>query len=168
VGSSWLKFVIATALAFALMLAFRTLAFSVHRVNGDGLAPLYRQGDILLVNRCSYGLRIAGNGLLPYSRLWRQPIRRGDIVAITLPGSSPSEMVIARCVAIPGDTIQTDKGPLAIPGLRTCADADYYWLEAVNCQNPIDSRHLGFIHEQHIIGRVVSVLYNIKDINLSR
>ena len=54
----WLKNVMVLASAFALMLAFRTLAFSIHSVSGNGLTPLYRNGDCLLVNRCSYGLRI--------------------------------------------------------------------------------------------------------------
>jgi hypothetical protein len=61
---------------------------------------------------------------------------------------------------VPGDTILTNKGVLVIPGLKTCADADYYWLEAINQQNPIDSRHLGFIHERNIMGRVMTVLFN--------
>ena len=85
---NWLKYVIAFASAFALMMAVRTLAVSVHYVNGDGLSPLYSNGDCLLINRCSYGLRIEGNGLLPYSRLMRQPVRRGDIVAFTMPCDS--------------------------------------------------------------------------------
>ena len=64
-----LKNVIVLASAFALMLGFRALVFSIHSVTGNGLTPLYKHGDCLLVNRCSYGLRIEGNGLLPYSRL---------------------------------------------------------------------------------------------------
>jgi len=164
---SCLKYVIAFALAFLLMLLFRTLAFSVHSITGDGLAPLYQDGDQLLVNRCSYGLRIEGNGLIPYSRLMQKSVEKGDIVvfSVTVPtpdasGIFPSSLMIARCAAVPGDTILTHKGVLTIPGHKTCADADYYWLEAINEQNPIDSRHLGFIHEQQIIGRVAAVLFN--------
>ena len=154
------------------MLAIRTLAVSVHGVIGDGLAPLYKSGDRLLINRCSYGLRIEGNGLLPYSRLWRQPVEKGDIVVFTVPcnsSSSESEspsvdgICIARCTAVPGDTIRTQDGPVLVPGLKTCAQTDYYWLEAINRQNPIDSRYLGFIPERNIIGRVVTVLYNRKN-----
>lgn len=183
-----LKYGLSLALAFALMLAVRTLVISIHSVTGNGLAPLYQNGDQLLVNRCSYGLRIEGNALLPYSRLMRQPVQRGDIVAFTIPNTfhptatvpgsahptatvpdgSPSGIVIARCIAVPGDTIRTNKGVLTVPGLKTCAEGDYYWLEAINKQNPIDSRHLGFIHEANIIGRVVSVLYNRHNISLSR
>ena len=160
----WLKNVIVLASAFALMLGFRALAFSLHSVTGNGLAPLYKHGDCLLVNRCSYGLRIEGHGLLPYSRLLRQPVKRGDIVAFT--ASSVAGICIARCKAVPGDTINTLKGKLVVPGLKTCANADYYWLEALNEQNPADSRHLGFIPERNIIGEVVTVVYNCHNIKL--
>ena len=155
-----LKFVICMALAMALMLAVRTLAFSVHSITGNGLAPLYQDGDQILVNRCSYGLRIEGNRLLPYSRLWRQDVHRGDIVAFTVPGDTATlpfgfrtGILLARCKAVPG-------------GLKTCADHNYYWLESINQQNPIDSRHLGFISEKQIIGSVVTVLYNRHNIRL--
>ena len=179
--SNFLLFMITCSLMIALMLAVRTLVFSIHGVAGDGLAPLYQNGDRLLINRCSYGLRIEGNALLPYSRLLRTPVKKGDIVAFTLPSASlltttpdesssattPDEsssgIMIARCKAIPGDTIRSKEGPVLVPGLKTCAKTDYYWLEAINNQNPIDSRYLGFIPESHIIGRVVMVLYNRKN-----
>ena len=161
-----LKYVIPLVAAFALMLAARTLVLSVHSINGDGLEPLYKNGDQLLINRCSYGLRIEGNGLLPYSRLMRKPVRKGDIVAFVASADSIEGLMIARCKAIPGDTISTQNGPILVPGLITCAKTDYYWLEAINPRNPVDSRHLGLIPERNIIGRVVSVLYNRKNIRL--
>lgn len=157
---SLITFTFSLILAFALMLAVRTLALSIHGVTGDGLAPLYQSGDRLLINRCSYGLRIEGNRLLPYSRLMRQPVERGDIVAFNAPKGFPDGICIARCKAVPGDTIRTKEGPLLVPGLKTCAQTDYYWLEAINRQNPLDSRYMGLIPEHDIIGRVVTVLYN--------
>ena len=164
--ANWLKYVIAFASAFILMLAIRTLAFSIHGVVGNGLAPLYQNGDRLLINRCSYGLRIEGHGILPYSRLMRSPVERGDIVAFRVPCDSIAGLYIARCKAIPGDTINTQEGPLLVPGLKTCAKTDYYWLESINPNNPADSRHIGFIPESHIIGKVISVLYNRKNVHL--
>ena len=161
-----LKYVIAFASAFALMLVARALVVSVHSVNGNGLAPLYKNGDQLLINRCSYGMRIEGNGLLPYSRLMRQPVKMGDIIAFKVPCDSVAGIYIALCTAIPGDTIRTINGPLLVPGLINCAKTDYYWLEAINQKNPVDSRHLGFIAESQIIGRVVTVLYNRHNIRL--
>ena len=159
-------FIVTFSLMMVLMLAIRTLAFSIHGVEGNGLAPLYQNGDRLLINRCSYGLRIEGNGILPYSRLMRSPVQRGDIVAFTVPCDSVAGVFIARCKAIPGDTISTQEGPLLVPGLETCAKTDYYWLESINPNNPADSRHLGLIPESHIIGEVISVLYNRKNIRL--
>jgi len=169
-----LKYLIALATAFALMLAIRTLVVSIHSINGNGLAPLYADGDQLLINRCSYGLRIGGAGVLPYGRLMRKPVQRGDIVLFTVPSSAPggfpaglpAGLYIARCAAIPGDTLRTNHGLLCVPGLINCAKDDYYWLEAVNNKNPVDSRHLGFIPECCIIGRVVGVLYNRHNLRL--
>ena len=74
--------------------------------------------------------------------------------------------MVARCAAVPGDTILTANGTLLVPGLVNCAKADYYWLESINRFNPADSRHLGFIAERDIIGRVVTVLYNRKNLRL--
>ena len=162
----WLKNVIVLASAFALMLAFRALVFSIHSVNGSGLTPTYQNGDRLLVNHCSYGLRIEGHGLLPYSRLLRSQVKRGDVVAFTVPSDSISGIYIARCKAVPGDTINTHKGKIIVPGLKTCAKVDYYWLEALNKDNPADSRHLGFIPESSIVGEVITVLYNRKNLRL--
>ena len=118
-----LKYVIAFASAFALMLVARALVVSVHSVNGNGLAP-------------------------------------------KVPCDSVAGIYIARWTAIPGDTIRTINGPLLVPGLVNCAKTDYYWLEAINQKNPVDSRHLGFIAESQIIGRVVTVLYNRHNIRL--
>ncbi len=157
-----LKYVITLVAAFSLMLIFRTLALSIHGVNGDGLEPFFKNGDRLLINRCSYGMRIEGNCLLPYSRLLRQPVERGDIVAFIAPGNISDGLMIARCRAVPGDTIYTNKGTVTVPGLINCAKSDYYWLEALNRTNPADSKHLGFIPENLIVGRVVTVLYNRK------
>ena len=90
----------------------------------------------------------------------RQPVEKGDIVAFYAPKGFPDGLCIARCKAVPGDTIRTKDGPLLVPGLKTCAQTDYYWLEALNGPNPLDSRYMGLIPEHDIIGRVVTVLYN--------
>ena len=42
--ANWLKFVIALASAFLLMLAFRALAFTLYTVDGRALAPVFING----------------------------------------------------------------------------------------------------------------------------
>jgi signal peptidase I len=169
-----LRFLLALAAALLIMLAIRAFAFTICTVEGEGLSPLFCSGDRVLVNRWSYGLRVGSDeGLFGYTRIARQPVERGDIVAFTVPGDTATlpfgfrtGILLARCKAVPGDTVRTNKGTLLIPGLKTCADHNYYWLESINQQNPIDSRHLGFISEKQIIGSVVTVLYNRHNIRL--
>ena len=160
---NWLKFVIVFASAFVLMLAFRALAFSVYTVEGKGLQPVYIHGDRLLVNKWSYGLRVDGGGVLPYSRMLRKPVNKGDIIVFDIPNDTIQGEFIARCKAVPGDSIKLQDRIVVVPGLKNCADADYYWLESLHPKNPADSRHLGFISERNIIGRVVTILYSHDD-----
>ena len=160
---NWLKFVIVFASAFVLMLAFRALAFSVYTVEGKGLQPVYIHGDRLLVNKWSYGLRVDGGGVLPYSRMLRKPVNKGDIIVFDIPNDTIQGEFIARCKAVPGDSIKLQDRIVVVPGLKDCADADYYWLESLHPKNPADSRHLGFISERNIIGRVVTILYSHDD-----
>ena len=160
---NWLKFVIVFASAFVLMLAFRALAFSVYTVEGKGLQPVYIHGDRLLVNKWSYGLRVDGGGVLPYSRMLRKPVNKGDIIVFNIPNDTIQGEFIARCKAVPGDSIKLQDRIVVVPGLKDCADADYYWLESLHPKNPADSRHLGFISERNIIGRVVTILYSHDD-----
>ena len=154
------KFLLALAVALLLMLFFRALVFTIYAVGGNGLEPLLKQGDHVLVNRWSYGLRVGSSGgLFSYGRLGRQAVRRGDIVAFEDPRDK-DQVLICRCKALPGDTITHNGQTLTVPGLSTCADANYYWMEALSNINPTDSRHIGFIPEELIIGRVVSVVYS--------
>jgi len=159
---STLKFLLVLALSLALMLVFRALAFTVYTVDGEGLQPEFEAGDRVMVNRWSYGLRTGGDeGLFSYGRLLRQPVRKGDIVAYEDPtDSTRSRVLLGRCRALPGDTVRYRGRLELVPSLKNCADADYYWMQALGEKNPTDSRELGFVSEQRIIGRAFLVVYN--------
>lgn len=147
-------------LIVVLVFVFRAVGMTLYAVEGDGLQPVFEAGDRVLVNRWSYGLRVGGGdrSLFGYGRLWRQPVERGDILAFEHP--TEGNIVVCECKGLPGDTLDVDGETLIVPGLRDCADADYYWLESINSDNPMDSRLLGFISEEYIIGRVVMVAYS--------
>jgi len=159
---STLKFLLALAIALLLMLAFRALAFTIYTVEGDGLEPEFSAGDHVMVNRWSYGLRTGDDsGWFGYGRICRQPVKRGDIVAYEDPRDSTSRSVLFGVIyALPGDTLRYKGNTELVPGLKDCAEADYYWIKSINEQNPIDSRCLGLIHEQRIIGRAFVVVYS--------
>ncbi|MCR4583468.1 MAG: signal peptidase I [Prevotella sp.] len=155
---SLLKFLLAIAIALIAVLAFRALVFSVYTIDGKGLEPQFLQGDRVVVNRWSYGLRTGERGsLFDYGRICRQAINKGDIVAFE---DSLGQVLICRCKNLPGDTLSNGKRHIIVPGLVNCADQDYYWLEAISKNNSTDSRQLGFIPEQRIIGRVCLILYS--------
>lgn len=168
-----LRFLLALAAALLIMLAIRAFAFTICTVEGEGLSPLFCSGDRVLVNRWSYGLRVGSDeGLFGYTRIARQPVERGDIVAFENPRNT-SEVLIARCKAVPGDMVTTDgtdghtaadgnssEWSAVVPGRVNCAEHDSYWMEAIGPANTLDSRSLGFIPEQLIIGRVTAIVYS--------
>lgn len=143
---STLKFIVALAAAFIAMLAFRALVFTIYTVPGSLLEPAFKAGDRVMVNRWSYGLRTGGSGLFPYGRLWRQPITKDDLVAVD---DSAGNVLLGRCTALPGDTIQIEGRTVIVPGKLNCARHDYYSID-----------QLGLVREEQIIGRVSLVIYN--------
>ena len=155
-----LKFLLSLAVALLVMVAFRAVGLTLYTIDGDGLSPRFVAGDRVMVNRWSYGLRVGGgdSSFFGYGRLWRQPVRKGDILAFEHP--TDGDIVICRCKGLPGDTLEVAGETLIVPSLKNCADADYYWLESINRDNPVDSRLLGFVSEEYIIGRVVMIAYS--------
>ena len=163
------KFLGVLAIAFVVMLIFRGLVMTVCTIEGDGLAPQFIMGDRVVVNRWSYGLRTGEKGsLFDYGRICRQEVKKGDFIAFE---DSLGQVLICQCTAVPGDTVRIEEGrregvrrkgdmQVIIPGLANCADQDYYWVRSVSKNNPIDSRQLGFIPEERIIGRACLVLFS--------
>ncbi len=149
-----MKFIGAVAVALVVTLAFRSLVMTVCTVDGTGLEPVFLKGDHVVVNRWSYGLRTGARGsLFDYGRICRQQVKKGDFIAFE---DSLGEVLICRCAGVPGDTIFNH----FVPGLVNCADQDYYWVESLGRNNATDSRQLGFIPEERIIGRACLILYN--------
>ena len=159
---STLRFMLALAVSLLLMLAFRALAFTIYIVDGEGLKPEFETGDHVMVNRWSYGLRTGSQrGLFHYGRILRRPVAKGDIVAYEDPTDPTRKRVLlGRCCALPGDTVDYNGITELVPSVANCAGADYYWIGALGQNNPTDSRQLGFISEHLIIGRAFVILYN--------
>lgn len=158
------KSILALTVAALLMLAFRSLAFTIYTVGGDALGPDFRSGDRIMVNRWSYGLRTgSADGLFRYGRIARQDIGRGEIVAFDSPADSMPGVMVCRCRAVPGDTVSTATGSVIVPGRDTCADQEYYWMEALDKNDTTDSRLFGFVPENLVIGRVCMIVYNHDD-----
>ncbi len=166
-ASSFLRFLAALAVALLLMLFVRATGFTIYTIGGTALEPTLLQGDRVMVSRWSYGLRTGGQGsLFAYGRLCRQHVGKGDIVAYDDPrpasAGGTGGVLIGRCTAGPGDTVCQENGEtLVVPSLKNCAAHDYYWFESVNPDSTtVDSRLLGPISEELVIGRVFTIVYS--------
>lgn len=118
---SALKFVMALIVTILLMLAFRALVFTVYTVSGSGLEPCFINGDRVLVNRWSYGLRTGGGPYFRYTRWMSSPVERGDLVAFNCPSDSSVPFTslpvsACYCTGVPGDTVTADGVSLIVPG----------------------------------------------------
>lgn len=95
-------------IAVVLVLLIKTFAFTSCTIPSTGMENSLYQGERVLVNKWSYGLR------MPFSTLrWlEKPVEKGDIVLFNNPNPrslqtavSSRELFISRCVGIPGDTL---------------------------------------------------------------
>ena len=156
------RFLFAFLIAFLLMMVVRAMGVTLFNVEGSALEPVFVQGDRVLVNRWSYGLRVGTfGGMFNYGRIGKQPVAKGDLVVFENPQDpTHSQVLICRCAALPGDSICVDGAMMVVPSLKNCAEADFYWMESINPDNAVDSRSLGFISEELIIGRAVLVVYS--------
>jgi len=162
-----IRFLLALAVSLVLMLFVRATCFTIYTVDGTALEPTLLEGDRLMVSRWSYGLRTGGQGsLFAYGRLCRLRVSKGDIVAFDDPRPATEGgtggVLIGRCTAGPGDTVSRDDGQsLVVPSEADCAECDYYWIESLNPDSmTVDSRLLGPISEELIIGRAFTVIYS--------
>jgi len=95
---------------------FRTAIADWNPVPSGSMRPTILEGDVVLVNRLAYDLKIPLTGVT-VARLGEP--RRGDIVTFDSP--QDGTRLIKRLVALPGDVVALRDGVLSING----AQADY-------------------------------------------
>jgi len=98
--------------AALLLLTVRSSVASLHRAHGSSDAPTIRDGDVFLVNRMAYDIRLPVGGIA-VARL-ADP-RRGDMVLFSMPGSG--FLATKRVVAIPGEVVEVREGRLVVNGV---------------------------------------------------
>lgn len=108
------KWIIVLAGAVVAVLLLRGFVFTSYIIPSSGMENALYQGDRIIVNKWSYGLRLPCMSLLSYHRWRSRPVESGDIVVFNNP-ASPSPAVIdrrqtfiGRCIAAPGEEIVLD------------------------------------------------------------
>ena len=106
------KWIFAFTGAIAVVLLLRGFAFTSCLIPSTGMENSLFQGERILVNKWSYGLRLPLMSLFSYHR-WRS-VRKQDVVvfnnpaAIGQPTIDRREIYISRCIGTPGDTLLVD------------------------------------------------------------
>ena len=105
----WIK---ALAVAIIIVLLVKTFAFTSCTIPFSGMENSLYQGDRIIVNKWSYGLRTPFMSLFSYHRWGNGEVREGDIVVFNNPrpvnpqtAVDRREVFISRCVGVPGDTL---------------------------------------------------------------
>ena len=87
-----------------------SLLFASCYIPASGMENNLKQGDCIIVNRWSYGLRIP----FSKSRIFSQTANKGDILLFNNPVDTSTdkiyqkELYISRCIGLPGDTLLVD------------------------------------------------------------
>ena len=108
------KWILAFAGAVVVVLLLRGFAFTSCLIPSTGMENSIFQGERILVNKWSYGLRVPFMSLFSYHRWCESPVRRQDIVVFNNPAGirqpviDRREIYISRCLGVPGDTLLVD------------------------------------------------------------
>lgn len=181
---------------------FRTAVADWNPIPSGSMRPTILEGDVVLVNRLAYDLKVP---LTDLSLVQLGDPQRGDIVTFTSPVDGTR--LIKRLVALPGDVVEMKNETLFInhqpaqysdfsevkepvgPGLEIPATqvqetlagssrrvqvlsgvtakrtfgplvvpADHYFMLGDNRDNSADSRYIGFVPRERLIGRAGHVL----------
>ena len=108
------KWILAFAGAVVVALLLRGFAFTSYLIPSTGMENSIFQGERILVNKWSYGLRVPFMSLFSYHRWCESPVQRQDIVVFNNPAGirepiiDRREIYISRCIGTPGDTLLVD------------------------------------------------------------
>lgn len=108
------KWILAFAGAVVVVLLLRGFAFTSCLIPSTGMENSIFQGERILVNKWSYGLRVPFMTLFSYHRWGKRPVQQQDIVVFNNPAGirqpviDRREVYISRCIGVPGDTLLVD------------------------------------------------------------
>lgn len=108
------KWILAFAGAVVVVLLLRGFAFTSCLIPSTGMENSIFQGERILVNKWSYGLRVPFMALFSYHRWGERPVQQQDIVVFNNPAGirqpviDRREVYISRCIGVPGDTLLVD------------------------------------------------------------
>ncbi len=162
---------IAGAVLVALLI--RNFAVQSYRIPSESMMPTLAVGDRVLVNRLSYDIH---------------DVNRGDVIVFRRPATSPAAPgepadLIKRVVGLPGETIVATDGMVYVddkllnepylPDGETTLNLDepvevpddQLFVMGDNRANSEDSRFIGTIPIESVVGRAFAIIWPINRIS---
>ncbi len=166
--SSWKDFFRFTIIALAIVIPFRLYVAQPFIVSGASMSPTFETGQYLIVDELTYRLG--------------EP-KRGDVVILKKPREE-AEFLIKRIVGLPGETVEINGGVITIKNkenengfvvpepyvkntrvenFKVIIDRNEYFVMGDNRPVSLDSRFIGTIPRDHIVGRAILRLLPISE-----
>jgi signal peptidase I len=160
--SHLLREIIETVLLTAAIFLIVNAATGRFRIEGDSMEPNLHNGEYVLIDKISYLLH---------------PPERGDVVVFTPPNNERD--YIKRVIGLPGDTVEIKGGQVYVNGVildepyltsptngsdrEFQVEEGHYFVLGDNRNNSSDSRSIGTITPQRIVGRAWLVYWPPSD-----
>ncbi len=157
------------AILFALLLRYSVI--EKVQVQGSSMLPNFMEGQQLFVDKVSYRFREA---------------KRFEVVIVDVP-EEPERYIIKRVIGLPGETVQIKEGKVYINGKPLDGDIypneeeildggiaeeeivlrqNEYFVLGDNRNRSKDSRDLGPIKKQKIVGRVALRIWPLGEVKV--
>lgn len=114
-------------------------------IPSSGMENSLLQGERILVNKWSYGLRLPLMALWGYHRWADSRVQKEDIIVFNNPANfaepviSRREVFISRCIGVPGDTLLIDSLYSVIPSEKNAPDQKFLYTYPVTKEKQVDS-----------------------------
>lgn len=169
--SNWKDFFRFTIIALVIVIPFRLYVAQPFMVSGSSMSPTFETGQYLIVDELSYRLESPA---------------RGDVIILKKPRQE-NEFLIKRIVGLPGETITIIGGTVNIKEAtgdkEAVLDESYvknhssensqvklgnneYFVMGDNRPVSLDSRFIGPIPRNHIVGRAFIRLFPINKLSI--
>lgn len=159
-NKNYLKELLPYIIILVVVILLKTFVFTTIRVNGSSMHPTLKDKDLMILDKISYRFK---------------PIKRNDIVVV----KTKSDKIIKRVIALPGESIKYENNILYINGKEqkdfvnwtTTNDFDieefgvekipkgYYFVMGDNRVDSIDSRIIGLISKDDIMGHATFTIF---------
>lgn len=98
----WVEYTASFFPVVLFVFALRSFAFEPFRIPSDSMVPTLEDGDLILVKKFAYGVRLP----LVYTKIVESGLpQRGDVIVFRFP-PNPQQDYIKRVVGLPGDRIE--------------------------------------------------------------